>query len=100
MGLQAGSGLTLLFLFLSYVIPIFGGWWADVYVGRYYAIVVGVLICGVAHIVQIIGAIPSVLQRGKSNAAPPFIIGLLLLALGAGVSLPFANGVHTIHLGR
>ncbi|KAJ5569516.1 uncharacterized protein N7459_008946 [Penicillium hispanicum] len=88
MGLQASSALVLLFTFLAYVIPIFGGWWADVYVGRYKAIFVGVIICGIAHIIQIVGAIPSVLHRGKSNAAPPFIIGLLLLAFGAGVFKP------------
>lgn len=45
-------------------------------------------ICGVAHIIQIIGAIPSVLQQGQSHAAPPFIIGLLMLAFGAGVFKP------------
>ncbi|GLA09906.1 hypothetical protein AnigIFM60653_000847 [Aspergillus niger] len=88
MGLQASDGLVLLFQFLAYVIPIFGGWWADVYVGRYWAICVGVAICGIAHIIQIIGAIPSVLQAGTAHAAPPFIIGLLLLALGAGIFKP------------
>lgn len=88
MGLQASSGLTLLFLFLSYVIPIFGGWWADVHLGRYKTICVGVLICGIAHIIQVFGAIPSVLQRDTTNSAPPFIIGLLLLAFGAGVFKP------------
>ncbi|KAJ5412765.1 hypothetical protein N7465_005070 [Penicillium sp. CMV-2018d] len=80
--------LTLLFVFLSYVIPIFGGWWADVHVGRYKAIMVGVVTCGVAHVIQIIGAIPSVLQKGPSNAAPPFILGLLVLAIGAGIFKP------------
>ncbi|EED13088.1 MFS peptide transporter, putative [Talaromyces stipitatus ATCC 10500] len=88
MGLQASSGFVLLFKFLAYVIPIFGGWWADTKVGRYYAIVVGVLICGVAHIIQIIGAIPAVLQQGTAHAAPPFIIGLLILAVGAGIFKP------------
>ncbi|KAJ5151106.1 uncharacterized protein N7482_010358 [Penicillium canariense] len=88
MGLQAASALTLLFVFLSYIIPIFGGWWADVHVGRFKAIAVGVFICGVAHIIQIFGAIPSVLQKGKANAAPPFVIGLLLLSFGAGIFKP------------
>lgn len=88
MGLQASSGLTLLFTFLAYVIPIFGGWWADVYVGRYKAIIWGVLLCGVAHIIQLVGVIPSVLQKGKDNAAPPFILGLLILAFGAGIFKP------------
>ncbi|KAF7593562.1 hypothetical protein BBP40_011182 [Aspergillus hancockii] len=88
MGLQASSALVLLFAFLAYVVPILGGWWADVYVGRYKAICVGVAICGIAHIIQIVGAIPSVLHRGTSNSAPPFIIGLLLLAFGAGIFKP------------
>lgn len=88
MGLQASSALVLLFKFLAYVVPIFGGWWADVYIGRYKAIIIGVVICGVAHIIQIVGAIPSVLQKGKSNSAPPFIIGLIILAFGAGIFKP------------
>lgn len=88
MGLQASSGLVLLFMFLAYVIPIFGGWWADVYVGRYRAICWGVVICGVAHLIQVVGAIPSVLQKGPEHAAPPFILGLLILALGAGIFKP------------
>lgn len=88
MGLQASSAFVLLFQFLAYVVPIFGGWWADVKVGRYYAIVVGVLICGVAHIIQIIGAIPAVLQQGTAHAAPPFILGLIILAFGAGIFKP------------
>lgn len=80
--------MTLLFVFLAYVIPIFGGWWADVHVGRYKAIVVGVVLCGIAHIIQVFGAIPSVLQRGASNSAPPFIIGMILLSIGAGIFKP------------
>ncbi|RMZ90747.1 hypothetical protein DV736_g2027, partial [Chaetothyriales sp. CBS 134916] len=88
MGLQAASGLTLLFTFLAYLIPIFGGWLADVKTGRFKAVIYGVIICGVAHIIQVVGAIPSVLQRGAGNAAPPFIIGLLLLAVGAGIFKP------------
>ncbi|KAE8135041.1 hypothetical protein BDV38DRAFT_273085 [Aspergillus pseudotamarii] len=88
MGLQASSGLVLLFAFLAYILPILGGWWADVHVGRYKAICVGVLICGIAHLIQIFGAIPSVLQKGTAHSAPPFIISLLILALGAGIFKP------------
>ncbi|EAW09074.1 putative MFS peptide transporter [Aspergillus clavatus NRRL 1] len=88
MGQQASQGLVLLFSFLAYVLPIFGGWWADVHIGRYKAICIGVALCGIAHIIQIIGAIPSILQKGTGHAAPPFIIGLLVLALGAGIFKP------------
>jgi hypothetical protein len=52
LGLQASSALTLLFTFLAYVIPIFGAWWADTKIGRYPAIVYGVLIGGVAHVIM------------------------------------------------
>lgn len=62
--------------------------WADVHVGRYKAICVGVLICGIAHLIQIFGALPSVLQKGTAHSAPPFIISLLTLALGAGIFKP------------
>ncbi|EXJ93216.1 hypothetical protein A1O3_01773 [Capronia epimyces CBS 606.96] len=88
MGLQASSALTLLFTFLAYVIPIFGGWLADVHTGRYKAIVIGVLLAGVAHLIQLFGAIPSVLRKGKDHAAPPFIIGLIILAFGTGIFKP------------
>jgi dipeptide/tripeptide permease len=88
LGLQASQGLVLLFTFLAYVIPIFGGWLADVKTGRYTAIVIGVLICGVAHIIMIFGALPSVLQAGTAHSAPPFVISLLVLAVGAGIFKP------------
>jgi len=52
LGIQAASALTLLFTFLAYVIPIFGAWWADTKIGRYPAILVGVLIGGVAHVIM------------------------------------------------
>lgn len=46
----------------------------------------GVLICGVSHVIMIIGAIPKVLQGG--NGIAPFLISLFLLAIGAGLFKP------------
>jgi dipeptide/tripeptide permease len=82
MGIQFANAFVTLFKFLAYVVPLFGGWWADSKIGRYRAIMIGVLICGFAHIVQIVGAIPSVLQKHQGVA--PFLISLFLLAIGAG----------------
>ncbi|KAI1388541.1 PTR2-domain-containing protein [Hypoxylon trugodes] len=86
MGLQSASALTLLFTFLAYVIPIFGAWIADTKIGRYRAIVYGVLVGAVAHVIMIGGAAPAVLQAGKG--AVPFLISFFLLAIGAGIFKP------------
>jgi dipeptide/tripeptide permease len=92
--------MGLLFKFLAYTLPILGfvqsknhtgsstliseysGWLADAKLGRFKVICIGVAVFGVAHLILVIGAIPSILQAGHGMA--PFVVGLLLLALGAG----------------
>lgn len=83
-GLQFANAFVLLFSFLAYVIPILGAWIADTRWGRFKTIVIGVIICFVAHIIMIFGALPSVLRAGRGLA--PFIVSLLVLAFGAGKS--------------
>ncbi|KAL9096062.1 MAG: hypothetical protein Q9165_001584 [Trypethelium subeluteriae] len=85
-GLQFSNAFVLLFQFLAYVVPIFGGWYADTRIGRYKTILIGVLICGIAHVILIFGALPTVLKAGHGLA--PFMISLLILAFGAGVFKP------------
>ncbi|KAF2434848.1 PTR2-domain-containing protein [Tothia fuscella] len=85
-GLQFGNAFVLLFRFMAYALPIFGAWIGDTKIGRYPAILLGVLICGIAHIIQVVGALPSVLQAGHGLA--PFLISLFILAIGAGIFKP------------
>lgn len=85
-GLQFSNAFALLFSFLAYLIPIFGGWIADTKLGRFKTILLGVFICGISHVIMICGAIPSVLQAGHGIA--PFMISLFLLAIGAGLFKP------------
>ncbi|KAI1435836.1 POT family protein [Xylaria sp. CBS 124048] len=86
LGLQTASALVLLFTFLAYIIPIFGAWWADVKIGRYAAIVYGVLIGALAHVIMIGGAAPALLKAGKGVA--PFLVSFFVLAIGAGIFKP------------
>ncbi|KAJ7684421.1 PTR2-domain-containing protein [Mycena polygramma] len=82
MGLVAATGLTKTFSFLAYLLPILGGIMADTKWGRFKTICVGTAIGAVGHIVLIVAAIPSVIAGG--HAIAPFIISILLLALGTG----------------
>lgn len=50
-GLQFGNAFVLLFKFLAYTFPILGAWIGDARIGRYNAVIIGVLICGLAHVI-------------------------------------------------
>ncbi|KAJ7272824.1 PTR2-domain-containing protein, partial [Mycena rebaudengoi] len=82
MGLIAATGLTKTFSLLAYTLPILGGIMADAKWGRFKTICIGTVIGAVAHIVLVIAGIPSVIAGGKAIA--PFVISILLLALGTG----------------
>jgi hypothetical protein len=94
-GVQFAVAIGLLFHFLAYAIPVFGGWVADTKIGRFRTILIGVLICGVSHIIMVCGAIPSVLDAHSGIA--PFMISLFLLAIGTGmdIAFPFCDIVTT-----
>ncbi|TVY89609.1 Peptide transporter [Lachnellula willkommii] len=66
--------------------PIFGGWLADSKLGQFKTICIGVAICGVAHVIMIISAIPYILQAGY--AIGPFALSLYMLAVGAALFKP------------
>ncbi|KAF5549287.1 peptide transporter PTR2 [Fusarium mexicanum] len=85
-GLQFASAMVLLFNFLAYVIPIFGAWLGDTKTGRFKAIMYGVIIGGVAHVIMVGGAAPAVLKAG--NGLAPFMVSFFLLAIGAGLFKP------------
>ncbi|KAK4211375.1 hypothetical protein QBC37DRAFT_320439 [Rhypophila decipiens] len=85
-GTVVATAMTEAFKFLAYALPVFFGWLADTKYGRFRMICQGVAICGVAHIIMIISAIPSVLQSG--NAIGPFAFSLYLLSIGAAQFKP------------
>ncbi|KAI5868388.1 POT family-domain-containing protein [Durotheca rogersii] len=78
--------MTEAFKFLAYALPIYFGWLADTKYGRFKMICWGVAVCGVAHIIMIISALPPVLQSGK--AMGPFALSLYMLSIGAAQFKP------------
>ena len=74
------------------MIPIFTGWLADTKLGRYRMIWLGVILCGVSHVIIACGAIPSVLQAG--NGIAPFMISFFFLAIGAGTIFAWPQQLH------
>lgn len=92
-GTVIASAMTDAFIFLAYALPIFGGWLADAHWGRFKTICWGVAICGVAYIIMIISAIPSVIQAG--HAIGPFALSLYILAVGTAMFKPLPSSIRT-----
>jgi len=67
---------------LVYCLPLVFGYISDVYTGRWNMIIWGVGVCGIAHVILVGAAAPSLLEAGHAQA--PFMIGLYILAIGAG----------------
>lgn len=85
-GSVTATAMTEAFKFLSYGLPVYFGWLADTKYGRFKMICWGVAICGVAHIIMIISALPPVLTSG--NAIGPFALSLYMLSVGAAQFKP------------
>ncbi|KAK0724873.1 major facilitator superfamily domain-containing protein [Lasiosphaeris hirsuta] len=86
MGSVVATAMTEAFKFLAYALPVFFGWLADTKYGRFKMICWGVGICGLAHILMIISALPPILQSG--NAIGPFALSLYMLSIGAAQFKP------------
>ncbi|CAK5279212.1 unnamed protein product [Mycena citricolor] len=82
LGLVAATGLSQMFTFLAYTLPIVGGILADTRWGRFKTICIGTAIGAVAHVTLVLCALPAVISAG--HALAPFIVSILLLALGTG----------------
>lgn len=80
-GPVVATAMTEAFKFLAYALPILFGWLADTKYGRFKMICWGVAVCGVAHVIMIIAALPPVLKSDR--AIGPFALSLYMLAIGS-----------------
>lgn len=85
-GTVVAAAVTSSFGFLTYGLPLLGGWLADTKWGRFKTIAIGIAICGIAHVIMVIAAIPSVIQAG--HAEGPFMLSIYILAFGAALFKP------------
>lgn len=83
MGQRASTGLTTFNAFWSYIMPLFGAYVADQYLGRYMTIQISILIAIVGHIVLVMSAIPPVIVN-PNGAIAAFAIGIVIMGVGVG----------------
>ncbi|OCK89306.1 MFS peptide transporter-like protein Ptr2 [Cenococcum geophilum 1.58] len=83
LGQQASTGLTTFNQFWVYVIPLFGAYVADTYLGRYKTIVYSVIIAVVGHVILTASAAPSLIAH-PHNSLAAFIVGLIIMGVGTG----------------
>ncbi|KAF9510756.1 hypothetical protein BS47DRAFT_1299831 [Hydnum rufescens UP504] len=83
LGTQASQGLTTFNTFWVYVIPLFGAYIADTKLGRYKTICWAVAIAVVGHILLIISAIPTVIDKPHA-AVGVFSLAIIIMGIGTG----------------
>jgi POT family proton-dependent oligopeptide transporter len=83
LGQQASTGLTTFNQFWVYLMPLFGAYIADTYLGRFNTVWVSVLISITGHIILVSSAAPSVIAHPHS-ALGAFIIGIVIMGIGTG----------------
>lgn len=86
-GQQASTGIGTFNQFWVYLVPLFGAYVADKYLGRYKTIAVALAIAILGHIILVISAIPPVITKPESSMAA-FIIGLIIMGIGTGSFKP------------
>jgi len=83
MGQRASTGIGTFNQFWVYVVPLFGAYVADTYLGRYNTIAISIAIAIVGHVILTASAAPMVLNN-THGALAAFLIGLIIMGLGTG----------------
>ncbi|PGG95843.1 hypothetical protein GX51_08098, partial [Blastomyces parvus] len=86
MGTVKANAVGQSFSVLAYGLPLFFGWAADVYTGRFKLICAGILVFGVAHVLMMGATAPSVLANGTAKI--PFFLSLYMLSVGSAMFKP------------
>ncbi|KAJ7162883.1 peptide transporter PTR2A [Mycena filopes] len=83
-GQHASTGITTSYQFWCSFTPFLGAYIADLYLGRFNTICVGVAIGLVGHFVLIIAAVPGIIEH-SDTALSIFLLALFIMGLGTGL---------------
>jgi POT family proton-dependent oligopeptide transporter len=83
MGQRASTGIGTFNQFWVYLMPLFGAYVADTYLGRYKTICIALAIAILGHIILVISATPPVIVH-PTNSLASFLIGLIIMGVGTG----------------
>ncbi|ONH69268.1 Peptide transporter PTR2, partial [Pichia kudriavzevii] len=83
LGLKDANALVTLLQFLAYVCPLFGGYLADDRLGKFKAIMIGVWVGILSHLLFVIAALPPVIAKGQAALAPT-VLAILSLSVCTG----------------
>lgn len=82
LGTVKANAVNQSFMMLAYAVPLLTGYIADAFTGRFKLICWGILVFGVAHVLLVGAAAPSLLANG--GATVPYFISLYMLTIGSG----------------
>lgn len=82
-GQQTSTGLTTFNSFWAYLMPLFGGYIADTYLGRYTTVQYSIIFAILGHIILIVSSLPTVMDHPE-GALGCFAIGLVIMGIGTG----------------
>ncbi|CAG9943319.1 unnamed protein product [Clonostachys rosea f. rosea IK726] len=99
MGQRASTGLTTFNQFWQYMMPLFGAYVADQYLGRYRTINYALAIDIIGHIILTMSAIPAVISN-KNGSLGAMIVGILVIGFGTGGFKPNVNPLIVEQLGE
>ncbi|KAI1006283.1 putative peptide transporter [Podosphaera aphanis] len=87
MGQRASTGIGTFNQFWVFLVPLFGAYIADKYLGRYKTICLALLIAIIGHAILVFSALPPIISHPQSSLAC-FLIGLIIMGLGTGSFKP------------
>jgi len=90
LGQRTSFSVTTFNSFWQYLMPLFGAYVADSYLGRYRTIGSALCVDIVGHVFLIVSALPKVMDNSSGSLAA-FILGILFMGVGTGGFKPNVN---------